>query len=200
MSFQLFYLSQQPNSFAIEPPRSLVYISQLNLDLHEKPGFNLSISCFKFQIGDMYTVARVSRENTGGGEGVELLAYEPFENRSDLFTNCPNTSGMYSHKVYKLSSKMSWWIRRLVPKNKSELDHEVWNAFPHMKSVMQVFIDVLFCYESSDFNALTFVFYEFQNDEILSKEKIFVKVESLFVEDKGAQENVISSHDTFRLR
>jgi hypothetical protein len=86
----------------------------------------------------MYTVARVSRENTGGGEGVELLAYEPFLNRSDLFPNCSNSSGMYSHKVYKLNSKMPWWVKRLVPKSKTELHHEVWNAFPYMKSIMQV--------------------------------------------------------------
>ena len=110
-------------------------------------------------------VAKVNKSNTGGGEGVILMKREDFENRSDLFENIPNTSGTYYYKVYKLASKLPWWTKKIVPRDKVEIHHEIWNAFPYMKSFMH-------------------------NDPILSKERFFVKVETFYASDRGEQENV----------
>ena len=45
-------------------------------------------------------MAKASKENTGGGEGIEVLKNEPFTNKKDLFQNY--TDGQYTHKIYKL--------------------------------------------------------------------------------------------------
>lgn len=34
----------------------------------------------KYQVAQLYSVAEVSKNETGGGEGIEVLKNEPFEN------------------------------------------------------------------------------------------------------------------------
>jgi len=58
----------------------------------------------EYQIAQLWSVAKSSRENTGGGEGIEVLANEPFAGKTDLFKNY--TDGQYTHKIYKLASKV----------------------------------------------------------------------------------------------
>ncbi len=45
-------------------------------------------------------MAEASKENTGGGEGVEVQKNEPFANKQDLFKGA--TSGQYTYKLYKM--------------------------------------------------------------------------------------------------
>jgi hypothetical protein len=92
------------------------------------------------RIGTVYSVAKVSRENTGGGEGVVVVKTEPFENKTDLYPNC--TSGTYSHKIYKISQRVPWWVKKLIPKGKIELNYETWNAYPYALSIMHVKIKI----------------------------------------------------------
>ncbi len=80
----------------------------------------------------------MSRENTGGGEGVVVVKTEPFENKTDLYPNC--TSGVYTLKTYKLSNRLPWWSKKLLPKGRLDLNHETWNAYPYSKSIMNVSI------------------------------------------------------------
>lgn len=49
----------------------------------------------EYQIGQLYSVNQASKDATGGGEGVEVLVNEPFENEYG--------KGQYTHKVYHLS-------------------------------------------------------------------------------------------------
>jgi hypothetical protein len=56
----------------------------------------------EFQIGQRFSVAEASKQQTGGGEGVEVLANEPFRNIR-LF-NGDFTEGQYTHKIYHLNS------------------------------------------------------------------------------------------------
>jgi hypothetical protein len=51
-------------------------------------------------VAQLWSVAKASKENTGGGEGIEVLKNEPFTNKKDLFQNY--TDGQYTHKIYKL--------------------------------------------------------------------------------------------------
>jgi hypothetical protein len=81
-------------------------------------------------------VAKVSKENTGGGEGVVLLESKEFQNKQDLHPLYQ--SGHYSRKCYKLSSKVPWWVRKVVPKGKLELFEEAWNAYPYSLSKVEV--------------------------------------------------------------
>lgn len=35
---------------------------------------------FQYQVAQLYSVAEVSKNETGGGEGIEVLKNEPFDN------------------------------------------------------------------------------------------------------------------------
>ena len=54
----------------------------------------LFLSCFQYQVGQLYSVAEASKNETGGGEGVEVLKNEPYEKDGE--------KGQYTHKIYHL--------------------------------------------------------------------------------------------------
>ena len=58
------------------------------------------MSVDEYQIGQLFSVAEASKLETGGGEGIEVLVNEPFED--------PETGrkGQYTHKVWHLSQKV----------------------------------------------------------------------------------------------
>lgn len=45
-------------------------------------------------MGQLYSVAEASKNETGGGEGVEVLVNEPYERDGER--------GQYTHKIYHL--------------------------------------------------------------------------------------------------
>ena len=50
----------------------------------------------QYQIGQLYSVAEASKNETGGGEGVEVVTNEPFENEK-------MGKGQFTHKIYHLA-------------------------------------------------------------------------------------------------
>ena len=60
------------------------------------------MSVEEYQIGQLWSVAEASKHETGGGEGVEVLKNEPFENEP-LFGG-KYTSGQFTHKIYHFQS------------------------------------------------------------------------------------------------
>jgi len=76
----------------------------------------------------LYAVAEASKAETGGGEGVEVIKNEPYENEKG--------KGQYTYKVYHLSSKVPAIIRVLAPNGALELYEEAWNAYPHCVTVL----------------------------------------------------------------
>ena len=50
----------------------------------------------QYQVGQLYSVAQASKNETGGGEGVEVLTNEAFENEE-------MGKGQYTHKIYHLA-------------------------------------------------------------------------------------------------
>jgi hypothetical protein len=87
-------------------------------------------------VGNLWSVAKINKENTGGGEGVIYLKTEEFQDKKDLFPNC--TSGYYSKKLIKVQKKVPWWVLLVVPKGKLELYEETWTSFPYSKSHISV--------------------------------------------------------------
>lgn len=81
-------------------------------------------------------MAKYSKDSTGGGEGIVVLKNEPFQDKNDLFLDY--SAGQYTHKIYKLESKVPWWIRKLAPKGTLEMHEEAWNAYPYCKTVINV--------------------------------------------------------------
>lgn len=60
----------------------------------------------EFQIGQLFTTAEASKNETGGGDGIEILKNEPFENE--------NGKGQYTYKIYHLTQYVIIAGRRRV--------------------------------------------------------------------------------------
>jgi len=82
----------------------------------------------EYQVAQLYAVAVASKNETGDGEGVEVLVNEPYEENG--------VKGQYTHKVYHLSSKVPAVIRVLAPSGSLEVHEKAWNAFPYCKTVL----------------------------------------------------------------
>lgn len=61
---------------------------------------------FQYQVGQLYSVAEASKNETGGGEGVEVLKNEPYEKDGE--------KGQYTHKIYHLQRWAGFSIRKEV--------------------------------------------------------------------------------------
>lgn len=48
----------------------------------------------QYQVGQLYSVAEASKNETGGGEGIQVLKNEPYEEDGE--------KGQYTHKIYHL--------------------------------------------------------------------------------------------------
>jgi len=116
----------------------------------------LPISVSEYQVGQLYSVAEASKDNTGGGEGVEVVKNEPYENG--------DSKGQFTHKIFRMGSKVPLLMRRLLPKGSTTFHEHAWNAFPYCKTVIT------------------------QPDYM--KEKMECKIESWHKEDLGELENV----------
>lgn len=88
----------------------------------------------EYQIGQLFSVAEASKNETGGGEGVEILKNEPFTDGNLL--NGQYTSGQYTYKIYHLASKIPRLLRVLLPSGSYEIHEEAWNAYPYCKTVI----------------------------------------------------------------
>ncbi|CAG0915808.1 unnamed protein product [Notodromas monacha] len=94
----------------------------------------LPLTVDEYQVGQLYSVAEASKNETGGGEGIEVRKNEPFENYPLL--GGEYSSGQYTYKVYHLASKVPAFLRFLAPKGSLEIHEEAWNAYPYCKTVI----------------------------------------------------------------
>lgn len=94
----------------------------------------LPLTVEEYQVGQLYSVAEVSKNETGGGEGIEVLKNEPFTNYPML--GGKYSSGQYTYKIYHLASKVPAFIRLLAPKGSLEVHEEAWNAYPYCRTVI----------------------------------------------------------------
>lgn len=83
----------------------------------------------EYRVGQLYSIAEMSKSETGGGEGVEVLKNEPCDDAA-------HGKGQYTHKIYHLSSKVPRVIRTLAPKGSLEIHEHSWNCYPHYKTVL----------------------------------------------------------------
>lgn len=90
----------------------------------------------QYQVAQLFSVAEASKDNTGGGEGIEVLKNEPFTNYPLL--GGKYNSGQYTYKIYHLASKVPAFIRLLAPKGSLEIHEEAWNAYPYCRTVITV--------------------------------------------------------------
>jgi len=89
----------------------------------------------QYQVGMLYGVAKASMEETGGGEGVEVLKNESYEDGEPLL-NGRFTKGQYTDKIYHLESKVPAMIRYLAPTGSLKLTEKAWNCSDYCRTVI----------------------------------------------------------------
>ncbi|XP_066551239.1 phosphatidylinositol transfer protein alpha isoform [Amia ocellicauda] len=88
----------------------------------------LPVSVEEYQVGQLYSVAEASKNETGGGEGVEVLKNEPYEQDGER--------GQYTHKIYHLHSKVPKFVSMLAPASALNIHEKAWNAYPYCRTVI----------------------------------------------------------------
>jgi len=116
----------------------------------------------EYQVAQLYAVAEASKNETGGGEGVEVLKNEPYDNVPLL--NGKFTKGQYTYKIYHLASKVPGWIKMVAPTGSLEIHEEAWNAYPYCKTVL--------------------------SNPGYMKDNFYIVIETYHIGDRGEQENV----------
>uniref|UniRef100_A0A8C6PPV1 Phosphatidylinositol transfer protein beta isoform n=1 Tax=Nothobranchius furzeri TaxID=105023 RepID=A0A8C6PPV1_NOTFU len=76
-----------------------------------------------YQVGQLFSVAEASKNETGGGEGIEVLKNEPYEKDGE--------KGQYTHKIYHLNSVVSLL---LAPEGSLVFHEKAWNAYPYCRT------------------------------------------------------------------
>ncbi|XP_041350271.1 phosphatidylinositol transfer protein alpha isoform-like [Gigantopelta aegis] len=130
----------------------------------------LPMTVEEYQVAQLYSVAEASKNETGGGEGIEVLKNEPFD-ADNAPPDSPMksaygtyTTGQFTHKIYHLQSKVPGWIRFLAPKGSLEIHEKAWNAYPYCRTVI--------------------------NNPDYMKENFYIIIESMHYEDRGETENI----------
>jgi len=122
----------------------------------------LPMTVEEYQVAQLYSVAEASKNETGGGEGVEVLKNEPYDDVPLL--NGKFTKGQYTHKIYHLASKVPGWIKMVAPKGSLEVHEEAWNAYPYCKTVL--------------------------SNPGYMKDNFYIVIETYHIGDRGHQDNV----------
>lgn len=116
----------------------------------------------EYQVAQLFSVAEASKNETGGGEGIEVLRNEPFKDFPLLGGRY--TSGQYTYKIYHVATKVPAFIRILAPKGSLEIHEEAWNAYPYCRTVI--------------------------TNPGYMKENFLICIESMHINDVGDQTNV----------
>ncbi|XP_066924136.1 phosphatidylinositol transfer protein alpha isoform-like [Clytia hemisphaerica] len=95
----------------------------------------LPMSVEEYHIGQLYGVAEASKNETGGGEGVEVVINEPREEVIPGEGTGAVMKSQYTHKVFHLESKVPAILRKLAPSGALTLHEKAWNAYPYCRTV-----------------------------------------------------------------
>uniref|UniRef100_A0ACB8F9W6 Uncharacterized protein n=1 Tax=Sphaerodactylus townsendi TaxID=933632 RepID=A0ACB8F9W6_9SAUR len=88
----------------------------------------LPVSVEEYQVGQLYSVAEASKNETGGGEGVEVLVNESYK--------CDGECGQYMHKIYHLQCKVPPFVKMVAPEGALNIHEKAWNAYPYCRTVI----------------------------------------------------------------
>lgn len=63
--------------------------------------------CVQYQVGQLFSVAEASKNETGGGDGIQVLKNEPYENDGE--------KGQYTHKLYHIKRYFFYLLILITP-------------------------------------------------------------------------------------
>uniref|UniRef100_H2YT64 Phosphatidylinositol transfer protein N-terminal domain-containing protein n=1 Tax=Ciona savignyi TaxID=51511 RepID=H2YT64_CIOSA len=121
----------------------------------------LPLTVEEYQIAQLWSVAEASKNETGGGEGIQVLNNEPYTKKLDDGTM---ESGQYTNKEYHFASRVPGFIRLLAPRGSLSASERAWNAYPYCKT-------------------------EFKNPDYM-KDDFEIVIRSIHKDDLGDSENV----------
>ncbi|XP_078107789.1 phosphatidylinositol transfer protein beta isoform-like [Sander vitreus] len=82
----------------------------------------------EYQVGQLFSVAEASKNETGGGEGIEVLKNEPYEKDGE--------KGQYTHKIYHIKSKVPAFVKMMAPTGSLVFHEKAWNAYPYCRTIV----------------------------------------------------------------
>ncbi|XP_021357174.1 phosphatidylinositol transfer protein alpha isoform-like [Mizuhopecten yessoensis] len=128
----------------------------------------LPMTVEEYQVAQLWSVAEASKNETGGGEGIEVKVNEAFNfedeesrdhaEKEGYYKNLKDgkyTKGQYTHKIYHLQSRVPSFLRLIAPKGSLDIHEKAWNAYPYcvtiisnpgyMKEGFYIIIETLHC-------------------------------------------------------
>eukprot|EP01120_Amphizonella_sp_Union-15-10_P016258 TRINITY_DN8512_c0_g1_i1.p1 TRINITY_DN8512_c0_g1~~TRINITY_DN8512_c0_g1_i1.p1 ORF type:complete len:281 (-),score=55.74 TRINITY_DN8512_c0_g1_i1:52-837(-) len=81
----------------------------------------------EYKRAQLYMVAKFSREQTHGGEGVQILENNPFSKDGQ--------QGQYTRKLIRIGSRLPLWLKSLLPVSMLQIEETAWNCYPFSKTV-----------------------------------------------------------------
>ena len=94
----------------------------------------LPMTVEEYQVAQLYSVAEASKNETGGGEGVEVRENRPYTGHALLGDQF--TEGQYTHKIYHLASKVPQFVRMIAPEGSLEVEEKAHNGYPYCRTVL----------------------------------------------------------------
>ncbi|ODN00745.1 Phosphatidylinositol transfer protein alpha isoform [Orchesella cincta] len=89
----------------------------------------------QYQVAQLFTVANLSKLETGGGDGVEVLKNEPFTGKPLFYGQYPE--GQYTKKLYIGKKKVNGVVRTILPATALIGIEEAWNAYPYCRTIIK---------------------------------------------------------------
>jgi len=111
----------------------------------------------EYRIAQPYMVAKVSKEQSGHGEGVEILENRPYTEEEGK-----GPAGQFTHKVFRIGSRLPGWLKAFIPPSALQVEERAWNSYPFCKTV--------------------------HSAPILG-DRFSISIETRYLEDKGTTEN-----------
>lgn len=112
--------------------------------LNKEYRITMPVSVEEYKIAQVYMVAKMSKENTGHGEGVEIVENRPYgageedglEDGAGAGSPEPGKEvGMYTHKIYHIGSRLPSWVKAIAPTTALQVVEKAWNAYPYCRTV-----------------------------------------------------------------
>jgi len=155
------------------------------------------MTIFQYQMAQLYSCAVASQGETGGGEGVEVVRNESFDNIPLMGGKFH--SGLYTQKIYHLASRIPRFIRMLLPSDGLQILEDAWNAYPYCKTVITVSVlTPMHAFFISYTCPVQPIVTRFNNPKLFSrknpgymKEDFQITIESLHMPGKGELPNAL---------
>lgn len=104
----------------------------------------MPVSVEEYKVAQVYMIAKMSKQNTGHGEGIEVIENRPYgpdendglEDGAGAGSPEPGREkGMYTHKIYHIGSRLPGWVKAVAPTTALQVVEKAWNAYPYCRTV-----------------------------------------------------------------